>query len=193
MRVIAEITENMSQGEIHQMLGAGDAAITESEYMEVIRRKTAVLMEGACRVGAMVAGAGESAESALSSYGLHLGMAFQMADDLLDFTADSRLLGKETGADLREGKVTLPVIHVLRHADKETRTAVEKMVRGKKFSVQDFERLVKSLEFFGGLSYTRKIAGEHVAQAKAALSAFPPSESRDVLSSLADYSLSRNL
>jgi octaprenyl-diphosphate synthase len=106
IKIIADITENMSQGEIQQLIHQGDLNFSEKAYMTVIYRKTAALIEGACRVGAILAGAPEREEKALSDYGRHVGLAFQMADDLLDYTADAEVLGKKVGADLREGKLT---------------------------------------------------------------------------------------
>ncbi|MEA3437272.1 MAG: polyprenyl synthetase family protein, partial [Thermodesulfobacteriota bacterium] len=108
IRTIAKITENMSQGEIHQLMRKGELNISEEEYMDVIRRKTAVLFQGACRISAIITDATHEKEKALSDYGYNLGLAFQMADDLLDYTSDTKVLGKEVGADLKEGKLTLP-------------------------------------------------------------------------------------
>jgi len=104
IRTIAKITENMSKGEIHQLMRKGDLDISQEEYLEVIRRKTAVLFQGACRISAIIADAPNEKEKALSDYGYNLGLAFQMADDLLDYTSDTKVLGKEVGADLKEGK-----------------------------------------------------------------------------------------
>ena len=104
--ILAELTEQMSQGEVHQLMRKGDIRLPEAEYMQVIRRKTAVLFEAACRVSAVLADAPPEKENALAGYGLNLGMAFQIADDLFDYTLATRQLGKEVGADLREGKMT---------------------------------------------------------------------------------------
>ena len=117
IEAIAEITEYMSQGEIFQLMNKQRLDLSEKEYMEIIKCKTAVLFRGACRTGALVAGASRDKKDALSLYGMNLGIAFQMADDLLDYTADSKLLGKKTGADIREGKLTLPVIYALKQAN----------------------------------------------------------------------------
>ncbi len=116
IQAIGEVTEDMAQGEIHQLLNKGSLDLTEMEYKEVIRRKTASLIQGACRTGALIAGASPEKEKALTVFGLNLGFAFQMADDLLDYTSDTETLGKTIGADLREGKMTLPLIHTLKNA-----------------------------------------------------------------------------
>jgi len=165
----------------------------EKEYLTVIRNKTAVLIQGACRVGAVIADADEKKEAALSAYGFNLGMAFQMADDLLDYLADPRTLGKNIGADLREGKLTLPVIAALRSADDSERQFIAGMVRAEDFSVQDFEKLVDILRARGGLAYARRMAEKHVAEAKKALFDFSPCETRDLLEYIADYALGREV
>jgi len=126
IRIVAEITENMSQGEIHQLMRKGSLDLTEEEYMEVIRRKTAVLFQGTCRVSALISSAPKEKETALSDYGFNLGIAFQMVDDLLDYTLDPNILGKEVGADLKEGKLTLPVIYSLKAANTTDRIQMEK-------------------------------------------------------------------
>ncbi len=116
VEVIAAITEEMAQGELRQLVFKGNLALTEEAYFEVIRGKTAVLFEAACKVGALVAGAVAPLVEALGNYGFALGMAFQIADDMLDYTQETAVLGKRVGADLREGKLTLPVIHALRQS-----------------------------------------------------------------------------
>jgi len=105
IHIISDLTENMSTGEVHQLMRKGDVSLTEDEYLEVIRRKTAVLFQAACTISAVIADAPEEKEAVLSDFGYHLGIAFQMADDLLDYTMDTEALGKEIGADLREGKL----------------------------------------------------------------------------------------
>jgi octaprenyl-diphosphate synthase len=161
--------------------------------MEVIRRKTAVLFQGACRVSALIADADEAREAALADYGFNLGMAFQMVDDLLDYTQDSAVLGKMAGADLREGKVTLPVIHALREAADSERAQIRAIVRNPEFSVEEFDELVGLLEKYGGLAYTRRLARERVAAAKGALALFPDSETKKTLLGVADYALARDM
>ena len=191
IRTIAKITENMSQGEIHQLMHKGELDISQEEYMEVIRRKTAVLFQGACRISAIITDAPNEKEKALSDYGYNLGLAFQMADDLLDYTSDTKVLGKEVGADLKEGKLTLPVIYSLKAADMKDRSRMEKIIKNEKFSVNDFEKLVELLKKYKGISYTQKLASEHIKKAKEALSIFEPSETKEILVKVADYALNR--
>ena len=191
IRTIAKITENMSKGEIHQLMRKGDLDISQEEYLEVIRRKTAVLFQGACRISAIITDAPKKKEKALSDYGYNLGLAFQMADDLLDYTSDTKILGKEVGADLKEGKLTLPVIYSLKAADMKDRNMMENIIKNEKFSVNDFEKLVELLKKYKGISYTQKLASEHIKKAKEALSIFEPSETREILVKVADYALNR--
>jgi octaprenyl-diphosphate synthase len=193
IRVIAEITEDMSQGEIHQLMRKGNLSLSESEYMEIIRRKTAVLIRGACRTGAMIADADEEAEHALSEYGFNMGMAFQMADDLLDYTADTKSLGKEIGADLKEGKLTLPVIYALKAASAPDRVRIEDIIKNKAFSADEFRKLVELLDQYGGLSHTREAAEQYVKTAKDALTVFRPSKTKEILLNIADYALERKV
>lgn len=189
--IIAGITENMSQGEIHQLLKKQSFDMTESEYMEIIRRKTAVLMQGACHVGALVADAPGHHQMALADYGHHLGLAFQMADDLLDYTADTNVLGKTVGTDLKEGKLTLPVIHAIDKTPPEKRLKIESIVRKKDFSDEEFRFIIEMLTQSGSIDYTREKASDHIQKAKSAISIFAPGKNRELLEDIADYSLER--
>jgi octaprenyl-diphosphate synthase len=191
--VLAHTTAQMSEGEIYQLLHRGDLAIDESDYMEIIGRKTAFLIQSACRVGALLAEAPGGCVDALSRYGYALGIAFQMADDLLDYTADTTILGKPTGADLREGKLTLPIIYALQRATPEDRTRMEIIVRDTDVSANDFQTVVELITRYGGIEHTRRRAREHIDQAKASLDTFQPSETRTLLEQLADYVLIRKM
>lgn len=188
---IAAITENMSQGEIRQLHHKGDLTLTETIYLDVIRAKTAVLFQGACRVGALIARASRKHVQDLADYGYHLGMAFQMADDLLDYTQDALALGKKPGADLREGKLTLPVIFALERAEGHEREWMTTMIQRGEFDRDAFEQLVAVLEKHGGIAYTRQCAQQHIQKAKAALATFGVSTERDILQDVADYALVR--
>jgi octaprenyl-diphosphate synthase len=193
IETIAGITENMSQGEIHQLLGKENLGLTEEEYLEIIRRKTAVLLQGACRVGALIADAPAERENALDSFGYNLGIAFQMADDLLDYTADSAVLGKMVGADLREGKLTLPVIHALKNASDHDRSLMAKIILNREFSEDDFDLLVRMLKRYGGIDYTVERAAAHIQRAKEAIGVFEPGPARETLLDIADYALARKV
>jgi octaprenyl-diphosphate synthase len=171
----------------------GRTDLTESQYMEIIARKTAVLIQGACRCGAILAGAAPNAEQALADYGYHLGMAFQMADDLLDYTATAAELGKNPGADIREGKLTLPLIHSLAKAGPEDREWMEKRLADPDIDAPGFDRLKEKLVALDGITYTYKTAQSHVEKARQALDHFDASASRTVLTLIADYAVRRKV
>ncbi len=191
IETIATITEFMSQGEIRQLFHKGDLEVSEALYLDVIRCKTAVLFEGACRVGALLAGASDARVKALGDFGHHLGMAFQMADDLLDYIQESAVLGKKAGADLREGKLTLPVIYSLKAVGHEDRRWIAQLVQTPDFDDQDFAKLIQLLETHGGIDYTRQCARTHIAAAQQHLNDFPACAERDTLRDIADYALAR--
>jgi len=131
------------------------------------------------------------AEDALSRYGDHLGLVFQIADDILDYTADSRELGKTVGADLKEGKLTLPVIHTLREATPEDRARLEAIITNADFTQSDFRQLLELMDTYGGIAYAQNVATEHVRAAKEQLRRFEPSRTREILEMMADYALNR--
>jgi octaprenyl-diphosphate synthase len=175
IKTIANITENMSQGEIDQLSKKGQVDLTEAEYMQVIHRKTSVLIAGACRVGAMIADASAEKERALAAYGQNLGLAFQMADDRLDYTSDTKVLGKKVGADIKEGKLTLPVIHALEKADTKDRASLAQTIKNPDFNEDEFVVFIGLLKKWGGLQYTLDKATQHVQEAQKALDVFEPS------------------
>jgi octaprenyl-diphosphate synthase len=193
VQILAGLTENMSQGEVHQLMRKGDITLTEVEYKEVIRRKTAMLFEAACRVSAIIADATEEQETALSEYGYNLGIAFQMADDLFDYTLQTSEFGKEVGADLREGKLTLPVIYALQQAPSGDRDIMIKIIQNQDFSKADFETLTDLLKKYGGLTYTHDTAASYIDTAKKALTVFDPSPTKDTMLDIADYVLKRSV
>ena len=191
IKVVSNITENMSQGEIHQLMRKGHLDLTEAEYMEIIERKTAILFQGTCCSGALISGVPPEKTNALSDYGFNLGIAFQMVDDLLDYSSDTAVLGKEVGADLKEGKLTLPVIYSLMSADPEDRTLMENIIKDKNFSINGFEMLIKIIDKYDGRTYTQRLATTFVQHAKDALAVFKNSEAKETLLMIADYTLSR--
>ena len=191
--VIAKITRDMSQGEIDQLAKKGKLDLSEEEYLEVIERKTAVLIQGACQSGAILAKAQKEKEAALKQYGFHLGMAFQMADDLLDYIASAEELGKNPGADIREGKLTLPLIHSLVNASSEDKTWMQDVISETEFDPDQFEKLKEKLYTYKGIEYTRKRARDHVKRAKVCLDGFGDCQSKQLLCLIADYSIERKV
>jgi octaprenyl-diphosphate synthase len=193
VQILAELTEQMSQGEVHQLMRKGDLSLSEEDYLDIIRRKTAVLFEAACRVSAVLASACQERETALARYGFNLGMAFQITDDLFDYLMDARQLGKAVGADLREGKVTLPVVHALRQVGEEDRRWVAGLIRDRRFTEEEFRRLVGLLKKSGAIAYSQTAAERFIAEAKSALAVFEPSQTLSTLIDIADYALHRRV
>ncbi len=191
--MIAHITQAMSQGEIDQMEQKGRPDLSEAEYNQIIEQKTAVLIQGACQSGAIIAQASPEKEAALKDYGYHMGMAFQMADDLLDYTATAEQLGKNPGADMREGKLTLPLIHSLAKAGDEDRKWILDTMAQVDFDALRFDGLKQRLTDLGGLAYTQDRAVTHVNAAKASIDIFEDSTSKQLLTLIADYSIQRKV
>ena len=182
IRVITNVTGVMSEGEIQQLLNKKRLDLTEEQYMDVIYRKTAVLISAACEVGGLLANAPDPQVLALKEYGRHLGIAFQMADDLLDYIADPNVTGKAIGTDLAEGKLTLPLIHALEMADSQTKPAMEKIILDEQASDKDFAFMLDTIIRSGGVDYTNQKAQEHVASAKLCLDIFPQALKRKCFS-----------
>jgi octaprenyl-diphosphate synthase len=193
INILSHTTAQMSEGEIHQLLHRGDLTLDEGEYLEVIRRKTACLIEASCQVGALLAGAPEEQVRALAQYGYNIGIAFQLMDDILDYTADAEILGKATGADLREGKLTLPLIYVLNRATQDDRTRMERAIGDQKFSKAQLDTILDLIARYGGIAYARKQTQDYIDQAKRHLDVFEASKPRSLLEDLADYVLSRKM
>jgi octaprenyl-diphosphate synthase len=193
LRVLSETTTEMAEGEVLQHIHADNLEIDEKEYLEVINRKTAVLISAACQVGAIFGGADEAQEEALRLYGHHLGIAFQLIDDTLDFTGKLEELGKPIGNDVQEGKATLPLIHALHHTRAEEKEQLRRIFSSDKISANDFEHLQDLVIRSGGIDRTVRLAMAHVQQAKDALAIFPNSHSREVLLDIADYVIHRRI
>ncbi|MDP6139822.1 MAG: octaprenyl diphosphate synthase [Arenicellales bacterium] len=189
MEIMAGTTNAIAEGEVMQLLNTHNPETTEEQYLETITRKTARLFESATRLGAVLAGAGPATEDALADFGLHLGVAFQIIDDALDYRADAKQMGKNAGDDLAEGKVTLPLIHALQHCDDSQgqllRNAIEDGTR------EHFGRIHSIIETLDSLAYTSRRAQDHADAARQALEVLPPSNYRTALANLADFSVSR--
>ncbi|MFO7913994.1 MAG: polyprenyl synthetase family protein [Desulfotignum sp.] len=191
--VIAQITQAMSQGEIDQLAQKGRKDLTEGQYLDIIERKTAVLIQGACQCAAILAKVSRQKENALKSFGFHLGMAFQMADDLLDYTATAEQLGKNPGADMREGKLTLPLIYSLARACPEDRKWMENLMADPDVDPSQFKKLQEKLVALNAIAYTQAVARAHVDNAKKNLEIYDRSLSKSVLTLIADYAVYRKI
>jgi octaprenyl-diphosphate synthase len=193
VRLLCDVTLKMIEGELYQLTKNGDADISEDEHFDIIRRKTAYLFGGSAEIGALLGKVSAERQQALREYGFNLGIAFQIVDDLLDFTGDAETVGKPIGSDLREGKVTLPLIHTLRHA-KDGRPAeiVREAIATRTVTPEAWQELQAYLKQHLSIDYAFRRAEEFADRAKKPLYAFPPSSERDALLALPDYVLSRD-
>lgn len=194
MRILADTTNTIAEGEVLQLLNIGNADVDEASYLAVIERKTAVLFAAATELGGILGGLPEDQIAALRRYGMELGYAFQIADDLLDYVSDSGTLGKNIGDDLAEGKPTLPLIYALQHAQSDPeRSGQAKTLRHaiKHGGLDSLDRIITSIRDSGALDRTRERALAHARAARDALSGLPASNYRDALASLAEFSVQR--
>lgn len=191
LEVISSATTRMAEGEVMQLVKKGDPRITEEDYFFVITNKTAVLISAACQTGAILAAATPEKEKALADFGLNLGIAFQLVDDILDYSAEAEILGKGIGQDLNEGKATLPLIFVLKTASSQERAYITQIIQNRNRQEADLAYLWRLIQERGGLAYTIKIAENYARQAKDLLSFFPSSPEKEALLSLADYTVTR--
>jgi octaprenyl-diphosphate synthase len=192
IRLLCDVTLRMIEGELYQLTKTGDVDISEEEHFEIIRRKTAFLFGGCAQIGGMLGGVPSEQETALREYGFSLGIAFQLVDDLLDYTADATALGKPVGGDLREGKVTLPIILLLRSGGADADSIIRTVVADRSVSPEQWREIVRLLREHGVAELAYKRAVEYANRAKACLAVFPPSRERDALLSLTDYVLARD-
>jgi len=190
MKVLADTTNAIAEGEVLQLLNTHNSAITELEYLTIIHRKTAKLFEAAAQLGAILSNATMNVEMGLARYGMHLGTAFQLIDDVLDYSGDAITTGKNLGDDLNEGKPTLPLIHVLQRGAAEhaivVRNAIEQGGRN------GFETVLAAIKATGSLNYACNIARREIGLACSALDALPQSIFKDCLLDLAVFAVERD-
>ncbi len=190
MRILADTTNRIAEGEVLQLLHVRNPDTDEAAYLRVIERKTAVLFAAATRLGALLSGADAATCDALHDYGMNLGYAFQIADDVLDYASDAETLGKNLGDDLAEGKATLPLIHAMLHSDAGTRARLRHAVEhGDTDALPD---VLQAIGDTGGLEYSRQRAFEYAGAAERALDAVEANEYTDALRGLARYAVSRD-
>ncbi|HHQ41323.1 MAG TPA: octaprenyl diphosphate synthase [Chromatiales bacterium] len=189
MEILAETTNTIAEGEVRQLLNCHDPDTTEERYLEVIRGKTAKLFEAAARLGAVLAGRPEAEEAALADYGLRLGIAFQLIDDVLDYRARPEETGKNLGDDLAEGKPTLPFIHALRESPPERAAALRRAIE--EGGREHIGTVLEAIEATGAIAYTEARARTEAERAIAALEALPGSPAREALAALARFAVDR--
>jgi octaprenyl-diphosphate synthase len=193
MDVLSETTTSMSEGEVLQLMQIQNADMTETDYFKLVECKTGVLIAAACRLGAIISKAPLSQEDALASYGKKLGLAFQITDDTLDYAADQKQLGKVLGKDLEEGKVTLPLIYLLRKADAEEQSVLRNILQADTVGENDLAVTMELMRKRGAVDDALAYAQSLSDEAKEALTPFPDSPPRQALIALADYVVQREM
>ncbi len=189
MQVLADATNTIAEGEVLQLMNCHDPDVDEQRYLEVIRRKTAKLFEAAARLGAVLAGVAPEVEEGLASYGTHVGTAFQLVDDVLDYSGDAAAIGKSLGDDLAEGKPTLPLIHAMRTGTADQSALVRSAILDG--GRDRFPGVLDAIKASGALDYARGVAQREAGLARRAIDSLPHSKYKDSLLELADFSVTR--
>ena len=190
MKILADATNTIAEGEVLQLMNCNDPDVDEGRYLQVIRYKTARLFEAAAQIGAVLVDADTAVEAAAAEYGRRIGTAFQLIDDVLDYSGVTADIGKNVGDDLREGKPTLPLIHVMNHGSLTEREMVRTAISEGRTT--EFERIMDAITSTGALDYARQRAREEVDAGLAALGHFPSSEHREALRSIAEHAIDRD-
>jgi len=190
MEVLANASNLIAEGEVLQLMNCNDPDTTEHRYLEVIRRKTAMLFEAGTRIPAILAGQPPAVEEGLAEFGQRLGVAFQLVDDLLDYQAEAMEMGKNVGDDLAEGKPTLPLIHAMVNGDQAQRALIRTAIENG--GLEDLGSIRDAIESTGGLEYTARLARREADAAVQALAQIPDSAYRDALAALADIAVERS-
>ncbi|MBH0201426.1 MAG: polyprenyl synthetase family protein [Nitrospira sp.] len=190
--VLAEACNKMAEGEVLQLYYNGNPSMPEVEYIKIVEHKTAGLIAAACRMGAILAEASEAQQHALFRFGQYLGIAFQVADDTLDYIANGASLGKTIGQDLRQGKATLPLLHLLQHCSEQDRQMIKDRMETRTLSTADLERILLLMADFGSITYAMDRANAYIAAAKHELECFDDSTARRALAVAADYMITRD-
>ncbi|QSX75097.1 polyprenyl synthetase family protein [Lysobacter arenosi] len=190
MQILADTTNRIAEGEVLQLLHVRNPDTDEAAYLRVIERKTAVLFAAATRLGALLCDADEATCDAMHDYGLNLGYAFQIADDVLDYASDAQTLGKNLGDDLAEGKATLPLIHAIAHSDEATRALLRAAIE--QGDTGALPQVLAAIHATGGLDYSRRRASEYAQAAERALDGLEDNDYTAALRGLARYAVSRD-
>jgi octaprenyl-diphosphate synthase len=190
--VLIALTQMMVEGELLQLELIGKISISEADYMELVDRKTASLFSACARLGAVMGGADDATEARLGEFAWNLGIAFQLVDDLLDFTSREKVLGKPVGSDLREGKVTLPLIYALEQASEDERLLVSTVLRDANYDQAPFAKVLHMVERRGGFDRVRERAQAFTDKARSIVTEFPESPYQRALTALTDLMTDRD-
>ena len=191
LKVMANATTRLAEGEILELVKCGDPHITEEDYIAIVKDKTAVLISAVCQVGAILGNAHYEKERALEEFGLNLGIAFQMTDDILDYISTGEEFGKAIGKDLYEGKITLPLIHTLRESSPTDREKIIRIIESGNQQERDLFTIIELIKEYKGLDHTFKRARDHVELAKGFIRDFDASKEKQALLATADYVIER--
>jgi len=191
MKVVSDAATQMAEGETMQTERSGDPHLTEEEYITIISNKTARLIAAACQVGALLGNSSQKREDIFKNYGLNLGIAFQMIDDTLDYISEDKKFGKATCKDLKEGKITLPLIHTLREASAKDREAIIRILKSNSLDKQNLYLITELIKEYQGMSYVRKRAKEYINSSMHYVQELDSSPIKDALIATADYVLER--
>jgi octaprenyl-diphosphate synthase len=189
---MSEACRKMAEGEVLQLYYNGNPLMPETEYLRIIEHKTAGLIAASCRIGSIIAGATDDQQDTLFRFGQHLGIAFQLADDTLDYAANGNQLGKALGQDLRQGKATLPLLHLLQHCPDEDRQMIKDRMETRTLSQDDLHRILTLMQEYGSISYAMDRAQAFVTAAKQDLDVFEDGNPKRALSIAADYMVTRD-
>jgi octaprenyl-diphosphate synthase len=191
LKLISMTTNMMSEGEVFQLMKAGDIHITEEEYISIVEKKTAVLISAACTIGAIIANAAERQIEELSKFGMGLGTAFQITDDTLDYVGQEEEFGKAIGQDLRDGKLTMPLIRTMKKCTPEERMAIHDGIKNK--DEASAAGIMKLINNYDGISYSLQKAKQYIKRAKGHLSSFSDCKAKTALLAVADYVIERRM
>src|SRR5207237_9201783 len=192
LNTLIEITQKMVEGELLQLTYLGKSAVTEQQLLDIVERKTAYLFSGCMKLPALAAGMNHGSAQRLSDIGKGLGMAFQLVDDLLDLTSTKAVLGKPVANDLKEGKMTLPVLYAIRNDNREAALKVKQVLDDRDFRTVDRAEILKIVEQSDGIDLTRKLAEEYARRAIQILSEFPQSIYRDAMECIPEFIITRS-
>ncbi len=191
LAILEETANRITEGELLQIEYDNDYFISEETYLDLISKKTAALFSAACELGAIAVTPDEQARRQMRIFGENLGIAFQIKDDLLDYLGDSQKLGKPVGNDLREKKITLPLIYTLAQADTKTKNKIFAILRKKNITPTHIQSIIRWVEDIGGIKYAQDVAVQYAENANKILNAYPPSQKTDVLKRLVEFSILR--
>lgn len=191
-QILTGISAKMIEGELEEYYLSGNLNLAEKDYLDIIKKKTASLFSASCQIGGVLAKASKKEETFLVEYGTNLGMSFQIIDDLLDFTADEKTLGKPVLSDLSEGRITLPLIYTLNNDGQENRKRIVGLLRHRELGRDSVDKILKIVKSNGALDYTYKKAEEYSLKSRESISRFPHSIHRDTLNLLSEFVLTRS-